>query len=260
MTKSTLLFCTTLTLLFTSCGPSKNTTASEPPAQRIPARFDFSPPSRAQVASSGVTIAIVRPTYVGKNPEYFVPPFNEMAASMGNDFEELLTAKGFTVRGPFGSRDEMVYNDKITSNFIMEIGIELNPQYNRRYTTTTKTNWGSIIDKNAPATTSTQKMNGEITLGGNLVINAKSAQYGELIWKKNIALEATSFTYVGSLSWNGIPTMAEELRKDNVVYNTLSKELEKFYQKTLDLAWQQIDPAEMKTIAEQGKKADKRGN
>src|SRR5580765_4546739 len=89
--------------------PKQTTTAAQPPVQRIPAKFDYSPPSRAQAASTGITIAIVRPTYVGKNPVYYVSPFNEMATSMGNDFEELLTAKGFTVRGPFGSRDEMVY-------------------------------------------------------------------------------------------------------------------------------------------------------
>ena len=39
--------------------------------------------------------------------------------------------------------------------------------------------------------------------------------------------------------------MAEELKKDNEVYNTLSTELEKYYLKALALAWQQIDPAEM---------------
>jgi hypothetical protein len=177
---------------------------------------------------------------------------------MGNDFEELLTAKGFTMRGPFGSRDEMVYNDKTNSSFILEIGIDINPQYNRKYTTETKTNWGAVLDKNAPAATYTHHMNGEITLGGNLVINAKSSQYGELIWKKNISLEASSFTYTGTITWTGVPTMAEELNKDNQVYNTLSAELEKFYLKALNLAWQQIDPAEMKTVAEQAKKADKK--
>lgn len=244
--------------LLSGCGSSKPTTATQPPAQRIPARFDFSPPSRTNAGAANITIAIVKPTYVGKNAEYYVPPFNEMANSMGNDFEELLTAKGFTMRGPFGSRDEMVYNDKVNSSFILEVGIDINPQYNRKYTTDTKTNWGAILDKNAPATTYTHKMNGEITLAGNLVINAKSAQYGELIWKKNISLEASSFTYTGVINWNGIPTMAEELKKDNQVYNTLSAELEKFYNKALNLAWQQIDAAEMKTVAEQAKKADKK--
>jgi hypothetical protein len=44
------------------------------------------------------------------------------------------------------------------------------------------------------------------------------------------------------------------------VYNTISAELEKFYQEALNLAWQQIDPSEMKTVAEQAKKADKDSN
>lgn len=252
-----VFFPLTLFVLLSGCGTTKQST-KEPPVQRIPAKFDFSPPSRAQAASTGITIAIVKPTYVGQNPEYFVPPFNEMAVSMGNDFEEMLTAKGFTMRGPFGSRDEMVYNDKLNSSFVLEIGIDINPQYNRKYLPTTKTNWGSILNKNTPATTTTYAMNGEITLAGNLVINAKSAQYGELIWKKNIALEPSSFTYTGSLTWEGIPTMADELKQDNKVYNAISQELEKFYLKALALAWQQIDPEEMKTVGEQAKKADKK--
>lgn len=247
-----------ISFILASCSASKSSTPSAPLVQRIPAKFDFMPPSRVQAGTTNITIAIVKPTYVGKDPEYYVPPFNEMAQSMGNDFEELLTAKGFTMRGPFGSRDEMVYNDKLNSHFVLEIGIELNPRYNRKYRSKTKTNWGSILNTSAPASTTVYTMTGEITLGGNLVINAKSSQYGELIWKKNIALQPASFLYTGSLTWDGVPTMAEELNKDNQVYNTLSSELQQFYSKALTLAWQQIDPEEMKTVATEAKKADKR--
>jgi hypothetical protein len=249
-------------LFLTSCKSTATRNPSQPAVQRVPAKFDFSPPTRAQVASANISIAIVKPIYIGENPEYFVPPFNEMASSMGNDFEELLTAKGFTVRGPFGSRDEMVYNDKINSSFVLEIGIELKPQYNRKFSTKTKADLGSILNPYSKLTyTTSHKMSGEITLSGNLVINAKSSQYGELIWKKNIALDASSFTYNGSLTWTGdVPTMADELKQDNLVYNTLSTELEKFYLKSLALAWQQIDPAEMKSVGEQAKKADKKNN
>lgn len=246
-------------LALASCSLPKPTTTSAPAVQRIPASFDYSPPARSQAGQTDITIAIVKPVYVGKNPEYFVPPFNEMAQSMGNDFEELLTAKGFTIRGPFGSRDEMVYNDKVNSNFVLEIGIELNPQYNRKYMASNKTNWAGLLNKNEPESITMIKMYGEITLAGNLVINIKSSQYGELIWKKNIALESASFIYTGSIIWRGVPTMAEELNKDNQVYNTVSASLQKFYQKSLNLAWQQIDPLEMKSVAEQAKKADKRG-
>lgn len=254
------LCCISVSIILLGCTASKSTRANAPEIQRVPAKFDFVPPSRTSAGATGITIAIVKPTYVGKNPEYFVPPFNEMAESMGNDFEELLTAKGFTVRGPFGSRDEMVYNDKVNSSFILEVAIELNPQYNRKYQTTSKTNWGAVLNTTQPARIYTEHMSGEITLGGNLIINAKSSQYGELLWKKNIALGPSSFTYTGSQNWTGVPTMAEELNRDNKVYNTLSEELEKFYQRALSLAWQQIDPEEMKSIADQSKKADKKGN
>ena len=256
--------CIITSFLLTSCGSVKQVakTPTEPPEKKVPAKFDFSPPSRAQVGSTGITIAMVKPSYIGTNPEYFVSPFNEMAERMASDFDELLTAKGFTIRGPYGSRDEMTFNDKVNTNFILEIGIALKPTGNDRkyYTTTHQPTFGEIlVNKNAP-TTYTYKMSGEITLGGDLVIKAKSSQYGELLWQKSIALDASSFTYAGSLSWNTIPTYADELKQDVMAYNPLARELEKYYSKSLALAWQQIDPAEMKTVAEQGKKADKKSN
>lgn len=36
----------------------------------------------------------------------------------------------------------------------------------------------------------------------------------------------------------------------------LARELEKFYGKAMQLAWQQIETVEMKTVAEQAKTAD----
>ena len=112
---------------------------------------------------------MVKPTYVGKNPEYFVNPFNEMAEHMANDFDELLTAKGFTIRGPYGSRDEMVYEAKINSSFILEIGIELSPQYNRKYNTLAQSPSFTqmMVDKNAP------QMNGKQEFMSHMKIKIK---------------------------------------------------------------------------------------
>lgn len=227
---------------FTTKSPVSNKT-------RIPAKFDFSPPSREKAGATSLTIALIKPVYVKENAEYYVAPFPEMSTSMGNDFEELLTAKGFTLRGPFASRDAMVYNDKLTSSFAFMVEIDLQPNYNRKYKHVP--GWGVV----APAH---YKMNGEVTLGGNLVLTAASPQYGEKIWKKNIALDKSSFTYTGSIKWDNVPSVAEELRQDNELYNLLARELEKFYGKAMALAWQQIDAAEMQTIAEQAKKADKK--
>jgi hypothetical protein len=262
MTKRNLLMITALTLLFIGCSSSKQTTTAPPPkVTRDQAKFDFSPPSRAKVSFAGITIALVKPTYVGKNPEYFVAPFNEMALRMGDDFEELLTAKGFTMRGPYGSRDEMTFTDKINSSFILEISVDLNPEYNRKYTRIEHSpSYGELLLNKYATTTYTYKMSGLAIIGGNLVIKAKSAQYGELLWTKSIALEPAKFDLPSQTTWTSIVGMSDELNQDDLVYNTLARELEKIYLKALNLAWQQIDPEEMKTVAEQGKKADKRGN
>ncbi len=252
MTKKFMLLYATITVILVGCFSTKqNTTA----IQRLPAKFDFAPPSRAAAGAANLTIALIKPRFIGENSEYFVPPFNEMALAMSNDFEELLSAKGFTMRGPFGSRDEMVYNDKVNSSFAIEINIDLNPQYNRKYKE--NTTFGSILSSQLGKN---YTLTGEVTLGGNLVITASSPQYGEKIWKKNIALDRKTFTYVGSVKWSEIPSMADELKQDNEVYNTLSRELEKYYSQALNLAWQQIDVTEMRNVATEAKKADKRGN
>lgn len=234
-------------LLAMACTPPKAATTA---LQRVPARFDFAPPSRMPAGAAGLTVALIRPRFVGENPEYYVAPFADMAASMAQDFEELLTAKGFRIRGPFGTRDEMVYGDKTASDFAVEVAIDLRPQYNRRY----RFDPGLGVLRAAH-----YKMSGEIVLSGNLVITAASPQYGEKIWKKNIALQPSTFTYTGSLKWNEVPSLAEELRQDNAVYNNLARELETYYQSALALAWQQIEAAEMKTVAAEARKADKKG-
>lgn len=248
-----LAFFLLLVAALPGCTATKPTAST--PVQRQPAKFDYSPPSRQSAGSSNLTVALIRPRFVGTNPEYFVPPFNEMASSMAGDFEELLTAKGFTIRGPFGSWDEMVYNDKVSSNFALEVSIDLNPQYNRKYTSSV--NWGSVL---STQNSSNYHMTGDVTLAGTLLITASSPKYGEKIWKKSIALDRQVFSYVGKLKWNGVPTIAEELNQDNEVYNVITRELEKYYAQAMNLVWQQIDVAEMRTVADQSKKADIKSN
>jgi hypothetical protein len=244
-------------LIITGCGSTKNLT---PSVQRVPAKFDFVPQSQAAIASANMTIVLIKPTFVSEIAEYLVSPFPEMAISMGNDFEELLTAKGFTMRGPFASVDEMVYNDKVNSSFILEIQIDLKPEYTVNLTKHSKTTAANLLLASEPLAYVTYTTDGDISFGGNLVLTALSPQYGEKIWKKNIALDKSTFKYAGTKRWDGYPNMSQQLVLDNGVFNTVSMELDKFYNNALNLVWRQIDPEEMKIVTEQAKKADKKGN
>lgn len=241
-----VLLLASVVLFLSQCSTTKSGVGTNP---RIPAKFDFAPPSKVTPGSTNLTVALIRPIYITKEPEYYIDPFKEMSQQMANDFEELLNAKGINIRGPFGSRDEMVFNDKQSCSFAFVAEIDLQPSYNRKYTYSP--GMGSIV-------AASYKMNGEITLGGSLVLKAVSPRYGEKLWTKSIALEKQSFTYHGSVKWNNVPSLADELKQDNEVYNPMARELETFYEKAMNLAWQQIDAEEMKTVAEQAKKADMR--
>lgn len=229
------------------------------PVQRNQAKFDFTPPTQSAIGSANMSIVLIKPIFISEAAEYLASPFPEMATNMGNDFQELLAAKGFTMRGPFKSKDEMVYNDKVNSSFILEIQIDLDPIYNIDLTDHKSTNVAAAI-LGYGGSSVYYTMNGSITFGGNLVLTASSPQYGEKIWKKSIVLEKSTFPIKGSEILFSRPTMAYLLGSDNLVYNTVTAELEKFYNTSLNLVWKQIDPEEMKIVTEQAKKADKKGN
>lgn len=240
-------------LLLMSCTAPRQATSS---IQRLPPKFDFSPPSRVQSGEAGLTLALVNPSYVQKNAaENLISPYSDMAGKMGEDFQELMTAKGFTIRGPFGSRDEMTFTDKTNSDIALTVSINLEREYNRKYIS--KATFGSLLSQELGSSIT---MKGEIVFRPSLVITAYSPQYGELLWKKNITLKPSVFSYTGTKTYTEVPQWADELKQDNSVYNIISEELDKIYKEAMQLAWQQIDVAEMKTVATQAKKADKKGN
>jgi hypothetical protein len=248
----TLLALLVFTVLFWASASTKKVSTIIP---KIPPKFDFSPKTRASIASAGLTVAMIHPNFIGKNAEYLISPFNDMSKSMGNDFEELLSAKGFTMRGPFRSRDEMVYSDKMSSDIAVEIGIDLD-LIDQQSIAKTHSSYGSIMQSNIDYS---YTVRGNITLSGNLVITVSSPKRSEKIWKKNISLDPSLFDYDGNVVWNSRnPSIADQLKEDGRFYNTMARELEKFYTQAMELAWQQIDVTEMKSVAVEAKKADNR--
>jgi len=244
-----------LPLLFLGCTATRQPVVTTT-IQRIPPKFDFSPPSRSQTGAANLSIALINPSYVQVNAaENLMSPYSDMAAKMAQDFQELMTAKGFTIRGPFGSRDEMTFGDKTNSSIAFSVAIDLVREYNRKYNQ--RTSWGSLLSKDLAYS---YTMSGEIVFKPSLVITAYSPQYGELLWKKNITITPSVFTYTGTKTYTEVPAWAEELKQDNAVYNLVGQELDKIYKQAMDLAWQQIDVAEMKTVADQARKADKKGS
>jgi len=244
-------------VVFTACSTSK---PAAPDVSKVQPKFDYAPKGAGATGSAGMTIALINPILAEEFAH--IDPFQAMRKNMGNDLEELLTAKGLKIRGPFEQFGELLYDDKQNSDFILEVEVDVNfRSLDRKRRTVTRTNWGKLLNSNTNETSDTYYMfQGDGTVVCNLVLTAKSTNYGEKLWKKNIALSPVPFKYEGKLGWlSPNVTLLDEMHQDNIVFNEIAKLLEGQYGVIFDLLDRQIDVAEMKTVAAAAKKVDKKG-
>ena len=237
-----LLLLFTLSSFFVSAQKSKS--SSEP---RYSPKYSYEPPKRESVASADIIIALMKPMFLlgdynGNNEE----PYTKFSSKMVNDIEALLTAKGYKVRGPFSSRDEMVFNDKQNSDFTLEISIDYNAEVQR--------NWKSHFSIIGSYFTYSVK-SGNVNITASVVMTAISNFTGEKLWKKNLDLGAKSFSYTGSTRWDSQSiTFRRELTEDNNFWNPYTKQLETVYGEALSTLWKQFDVNEMKYVAKEANK------
>lgn len=251
----TVAFFATIVSLLSACSASKQTASSNPEVPKILPKFDYSPKNGTKVGSSNLTIALVSPAF--GDPSLTMNPFEDMRKSMANDFEELLTSKGFKVRGPFNQVGEMLYNDKQNSDFIFLVEIDLNfKNIDRTVKWNSKTNWGAVLTgQNGEYGWYTYT--GQGTFVCNLTLTATSTKFGEKLWKKNITLPPSAFKYIGTRQWSdNRATLYDEVMQDNTVYNAVAKVLESQYQQVFDLVERQIEVEEMKTVSVEAHKVD----
>ena len=110
-----------------SCGSRKGSSQKTPPPPIKVAQFDYTPPEYTRTDSTKVAVILIRPFYLSgrKSGMLSLPIFKDFSDKMGIDFEEAMTARGFTLKGPFNSIDEVVYSDKKSSDLLLTIEIDL---------------------------------------------------------------------------------------------------------------------------------------
>jgi hypothetical protein len=173
------------------------------------------------VGETDITIALTNPQYVDQQSHYSVPPYSSLISNFADDFEELLTSKGLRIRGPFKSHDEMLYGDKMDTDFILEIGVGFNK--------VSGSGWTSHPHINILTSTPSYSFSLDLAVEGQLTLTAVSPVNKEKIWKKNVTTDAIHFSVDGTTRWTGTPTFAQILQKDQAVFNEVAKKLETYY-------------------------------
>ncbi|MFB3910394.1 MAG: hypothetical protein ACE15D_18545 [Candidatus Eisenbacteria bacterium] len=216
-------------VFFTGCATTK-------PPQVYTPQFAFSAPNTAGPGSAGVTLAVVNAQYATDADWTSEAPFSTFASTMSSDFQALLNARGFTVRGPFRTVDEMTFPDKKGSDLVLTPTLELAfdpvPGSARLRDTT-----GLLAAALAGQKTYTAEV--DYTVGGRVTLAVSEPLSAERMWFKSLPVETTTVHLTYRATGAGMADI--NLMESRELCEALSST----YASILDTAWKYLDPDEM---------------
>lgn len=226
MNKNT--FSAVLLLFAISCSAPKQ--AASPVITKQTFTFDYTPRESAKLGSASMVLAFIRPNYASNFSHSSNELFKGFKSGLSGDIEELIIAKGFSLKGPYASHDEMVFDDK--KRIDMAITIEINPAFSN--------NEGVWADKyhmnllSSGASYYTYTYSGKMSLTGKINVAGVEPLTNEKIWSKSVSIPnvenipiETSNAYYKRLT-------DSELLDDPGVYNALGKALQAQYAGIMD--------------------------
>lgn len=232
--RKTLLSIGTLivfTLLFIA-----SATEQKVPIQRKIAQFDYAPPSEGFEKSDKVSFILLAPRYAPGFQYGFSEPYVSFTKSMASDFEEMLTARGYTYKGPYPTYDELVYNDKKTSDLILEVEVDMKIM-----------NAGLLKSFVNYSKRTVYYADGEFTIDGKLNLIAYEPFTREKVWTKSVPIAPARRRVTSENKYYDIGSV----NGDAAVWNAVVDALQEPYAGTMRQAWNHLDPHEMEVLKKQ---------
>jgi hypothetical protein len=254
-----LLTCTALLALpVTGCVPPAATPTPPPRALNL----SYTPPNAAQPSSAGVTLALVQPEW---SQEDKTGNIEALPVAMKNDFMELLTARGYTTRGPFDSYQAMVYPDKNGSDLVLTPQLQLRWEFADVKPVVAGGRLGALVANAAAGMPFV--LTGTTTIRGRVNLVLTESVTNERMWSKSIAVEPVTVQWTGTTQH----TMArgatfnqssaavwEAVHNDPGFKAQVYPKLEAMYQAVLQKGWDYLDPREVAQVKAQASQVRKR--
>lgn len=215
-----------------------------------------STPQSSSGTSNGITIAVISPKFVVEGSVMDVKNeiFKIFKKSIEADFMELLTARGYSVRGPFASRDEMVFDDKERCHIALIA--DVSPNF--------KSNTGGFVNvfSKCPNGYQAQQLKGDLVVYGDIALTVLEPITGEKLWAKKVEIPEESSGEVKSKVICGGSTNFEKflylIDNDNNVGNAVTTLLQKTYSPILNKIENHMNPSEFNRLMPQIEKLKKR--
>lgn len=203
--------------------------------------FDWNPPENAATASAGVTFGIVGGSYAKEEDWIDVYPFNTFRDNMRSDFNELMTARGFTTTGPFLNADEMTYPDKKACDLVLQPTLDV------------QLNLGGVVAEEHIKIIGDNyyTLNGDATIGGRVTLSVVESLSGTRMWNKSVAIERATFPWKGETKYVTPPQTGWYLRNEPGLQRAIAPYLEQAYNDILTKAWTYLHPEEMAVVKQQ---------
>ena len=222
---------TVVCIMIVGCVPAN----VEPEPPRAIVNFDYTPLSEAVPGSADATFAIV-----GTRFDTPVPLFGTFASNMTKDFGEIITARGFGVRGPFMAYDDMTYSDKEGSDLMLTAEVEFSSDISQIQYSSFGIPSGSVTVK----------------CHVNLIVSESLTN--ERLWTRSITI--TPFT-VNLLSRNTYPVrakLATLLVNENRFYSDVSHALEAQYTEIMNKIYGYLDAKEIAIVTQSARNLRKK--
>ena len=229
--------------LFASCATQSST------APRVSPSFDYTPPEEAAPGSTDITFAVVGAEFETPvqtfNPMASireVPMFREFAGNMRSDFAEIVTARGYTMRGPFETYDQMTFPDKENSNLVLSARVSFIQDLTGMHQ---KLNDGYFYGGDY------YTVEGSIVVRPRVEIGLWESLTGERMWTKSVDITPITVTITSSIGYRTPVTLHDILVNDNQFYSDLGRQLEIQYQEIMNRTYGYLDPGEMELVNRQ---------
>ena len=208
----------------------------EPPRSII--TFDYTPPE-TMPGSANLTFAVVGAEIVGGGSGTPIPLFKTFASNMTKDFGEILTARGFSVKGPFQDYDIMTYTDKEGTDLILTAEVEFSSD-------TTQIRPSSI-----------GRLSGSIIVSCHVNLIAYESITRNRLWTKSVAITPITVELISRNVYPSGASLATLLVNENKFHNDLGRALEGQYTEVLNRIYGYIEPESMAIVGEAAKKLRK---
>lgn len=233
-------------LLFLGCAASKSTST----ALKQTFNFDYKTPAIAKTGSADMLVNLVRPHYASEFKNDGSELFASFRQFMGKDIEELLIDKGFRVKGPYDSFDDMVFEDRKDADLAIEV--EIVPEFSAR-----EGSWKMyrpLID--AGNTTGIPRTyyayDGTVSLIGKINLTGYEPLSREKIWVKSVPIPPITNINISTANRRlSAANLNNDFYNDANVYNALGKALLEQYAGTFKKIDVQLDPREFATLRTQ---------